>query len=107
MVLKKPASKEVTKPEGFQLEIEKRLQERQASKKPEEEEDHTFHPRPLPTRILEEVVVSNSSLNPFFSLFYQGCDILFIITLFFFLNKGCPREEGSKSNCSRIACICS
>uniref|UniRef100_A0A673MYZ2 Targeting protein for Xklp2-B-like n=1 Tax=Sinocyclocheilus rhinocerous TaxID=307959 RepID=A0A673MYZ2_9TELE len=56
LVPKKPGSKEVTKPEGFQLEIEKRLQERQASKKPEEKEDHTFHPRPLPTRILEEVV---------------------------------------------------
>uniref|UniRef100_A0A671N1T2 TPX2 microtubule nucleation factor n=1 Tax=Sinocyclocheilus anshuiensis TaxID=1608454 RepID=A0A671N1T2_9TELE len=66
LVLKKPASKEVTKPEGFQLEIEKRLQERQASKKPEEEEDHTFHPRPLPTRILEEVVgvPEKKVLNP-------------------------------------------
>ncbi|XP_026055681.1 targeting protein for Xklp2-B-like isoform X1 [Carassius auratus] len=66
LVPKKPASKEVTKPEGFQLEIEKRLQERQASKKPEEEEDHTFHPRPLPTRILEEVVgvPEKKVLNP-------------------------------------------
>lgn len=56
LVPKKPACKEKTKPEGFQLEIEKRLQERQTSKKPEEKEDHTFHSRPLPTRILEEVV---------------------------------------------------
>uniref|UniRef100_A0A673G788 Targeting protein for Xklp2-like n=1 Tax=Sinocyclocheilus rhinocerous TaxID=307959 RepID=A0A673G788_9TELE len=66
LVFKKPASKAVTKPEGFQLEIEKRLQERQASKKPEEEEDHTFHPRPLPTRILEEVVgvPEKKVLNP-------------------------------------------
>ncbi|XP_058620545.1 targeting protein for Xklp2 isoform X1 [Onychostoma macrolepis] len=66
LVLKKPTSKEVTKPEGFQLEIEKRIQERQASKKPEEEEDHTFHPRPLPTRILEEVVgvPEKKVLNP-------------------------------------------
>uniref|UniRef100_A0A8C2HE21 TPX2 microtubule nucleation factor n=1 Tax=Cyprinus carpio TaxID=7962 RepID=A0A8C2HE21_CYPCA len=66
LVPKKPVSKEVTKPEGFQLEIEKRLQERQAGKKPEEEEDHTFHPRPLPTRILEEVVgvPEKKVLNP-------------------------------------------
>ncbi|XP_048034406.1 targeting protein for Xklp2 isoform X2 [Megalobrama amblycephala] len=66
LVPKKPATKEVTKPEGFQLEIEKRLQERQASKKPEEKEDHTFHPRPLPTRILEEVVgvPEKKVLNP-------------------------------------------
>ncbi len=95
MVLKKPASKEVTKPEGFHLEIEKRLQERQASKKPEEEEDYTFHPRPLPTRILEEIVVSNRSLNPFLSLFYQGCDVLFIIPFFFFFFsiKGVPEKK--------------
>uniref|UniRef100_A0A8C2DJ97 TPX2 microtubule nucleation factor n=1 Tax=Cyprinus carpio TaxID=7962 RepID=A0A8C2DJ97_CYPCA len=66
LVPKKPDSKEVTKPEGFHLEIEKRLQERQASKKPEEKEDHTFHPRPLPTRILEEVVgvPEKKVLNP-------------------------------------------
>ncbi|KAG1961018.1 targeting protein for Xklp2 [Pimephales promelas] len=66
LVPKKPAIKEVTKPEGFQLEIEKRLQERQASRKPEEKEDHTFHPRPLPTRILEEVVgvPEKKVLNP-------------------------------------------
>ncbi|RXN17996.1 targeting for Xklp2 isoform X1 [Labeo rohita] len=66
LVPKKPASKEVTKPEGFQLEIEKRLQERQATKKPEEKEDTTFHPRPLPTRILEEVVgvPEKKVLNP-------------------------------------------
>lgn len=54
---KKPAVKEPTKPEGFHLQMEKRAQERQASKKQEEpEEHHTFHSRPLPTRILEEVV---------------------------------------------------
>lgn len=56
LVPKKPAVKEVTRPEGFQLEIEKRLQKRQTSKKPEEPEDHPFHSRPVPTRILEEVV---------------------------------------------------
>ncbi|XP_073669129.1 targeting protein for Xklp2 isoform X2 [Paramisgurnus dabryanus] len=56
IVPKKPAVKEATRPEGFQLEIEKRLHERHANKKPDEPEDHTFHSRPLPTRILEEVV---------------------------------------------------
>ncbi|KAL1021337.1 hypothetical protein UPYG_G00011940 [Umbra pygmaea] len=54
---KKPAVKEPTRPEGFNLHMEKRLAERQASKKPEEpEEQHTFHSRPLPVKILEEVV---------------------------------------------------
>lgn len=57
VVPKKPVAKEVTQPEGFQLEIEKRLQERQSSKKPVETEDYTFHPKPLPLKILEEVVV--------------------------------------------------
>ncbi|XP_051961945.1 targeting protein for Xklp2-like isoform X2 [Xyrauchen texanus] len=66
LVPKKPTVKEVTRPEGFQLEIEKRLQERHASKKPEEPEDYTFHSRPLPTRILEEVVgvPEKKVLNP-------------------------------------------
>ncbi|XP_010873916.2 targeting protein for Xklp2 isoform X2 [Esox lucius] len=54
---KKPAVKEPTRPEGFHLHMDKRLAERQASRKPEEpEEPHSFHPRPLPVRILEEVV---------------------------------------------------
>lgn len=57
---KKPAPKEVTCPEGFQLEVEKRLQERHAVKKTADPEDYTFHSRPLPTRILEEVVVRNT-----------------------------------------------
>ncbi|XP_062247865.1 targeting protein for Xklp2-B-like isoform X2 [Platichthys flesus] len=55
--LKKPAVKEPTVPEGFELQIEKRLQERQISKNPEEEErPHTFISQPLPKRILEGVV---------------------------------------------------
>lgn len=60
--LKKPAAKEPTVPEGFELQIEKRLQERQASK-PQEGEDklHTFKSQPLPKKILDGVVVS---LNP-------------------------------------------
>lgn len=58
LVPKKPPPKDATRPEGFQLEVEKRLQERHTTKKTTEQEDHTFHSRPLPTRILEEVVVS-------------------------------------------------
>lgn len=63
---KKPAPKEATRPEGFQLEVEKRLQDRHVSKKTEEPENHTFHSRPLPTRILEEVVgvPEKKVLNP-------------------------------------------
>ncbi|XP_058498350.1 targeting protein for Xklp2-like [Solea solea] len=53
--LKKPAVKEPTVPEGFELQIEKRLQGRQ---KPQEEEEkpHTFKSQPLPKKILEGVV---------------------------------------------------
>ncbi|XP_033905623.1 targeting protein for Xklp2-A-like isoform X1 [Acipenser ruthenus] len=52
---KKPPVKESTQPIGFDLEIEKRLREREATKIPEEE-DYTFHSRPLPVKILEEIV---------------------------------------------------
>ncbi|XP_069382283.1 targeting protein for Xklp2-B-like isoform X1 [Paralichthys olivaceus] len=55
--LKKPAVKEPTVPEGFQLQIEKRLQDRQVSKNSEEEEKpQTFKSQPLPKKILEGVV---------------------------------------------------
>ncbi|XP_038577520.1 targeting protein for Xklp2 isoform X2 [Micropterus salmoides] len=56
--LKKPAVKEPTVPEGFELQIEKRLQERQSTKKPQEEEEkpHAFKSQPLPKKILEGVV---------------------------------------------------
>uniref|UniRef100_A0A3Q1GEB5 TPX2 microtubule nucleation factor n=1 Tax=Acanthochromis polyacanthus TaxID=80966 RepID=A0A3Q1GEB5_9TELE len=54
--LKKPAVKEPTVPECFQLETEKRLQERQATKKPQEEEPHNFKAKPLPKKILEGVL---------------------------------------------------
>uniref|UniRef100_A0A3B4T9X9 TPX2 microtubule nucleation factor n=1 Tax=Seriola dumerili TaxID=41447 RepID=A0A3B4T9X9_SERDU len=56
--LKKPAVKEPTVPEGFELQIEKRLQGRQATKKPQEDEEkpHIFKPQPLPKKILEGVV---------------------------------------------------
>ncbi|NWJ02905.1 TPX2 protein, partial [Crypturellus undulatus] len=52
---KKPAVKELTQPVGFELEIEKRIQERE-SKKQQEEEHFEFHSRPCPTKILEDVV---------------------------------------------------
>ncbi|XP_061864946.1 targeting protein for Xklp2 isoform X3 [Colius striatus] len=52
---KKPAVKELTQPIGFDLEIEKRIQERE-SKKQQEAERFEFHSRPCPTKILEEVV---------------------------------------------------
>ncbi|KAM6052820.1 targeting protein for Xklp2 isoform 1-T1 [Theristicus caerulescens] len=52
---KKPSVKELTQPIGFELEIEKRIQERE-SKKQQEEEHFEFHSRPCPTKILEDVV---------------------------------------------------
>ncbi|XP_034551521.1 targeting protein for Xklp2 isoform X2 [Notolabrus celidotus] len=55
--LKKPTVKEPTVPEGFELQIEKRLQERQATKPQEDEEKlHAFKSQPLPKKILEGVV---------------------------------------------------
>lgn len=44
-------------PEGFHLQVEKRIQERQAGKAPQEEEQK-FKAQPLPKKILEGVVVS-------------------------------------------------
>ena len=55
---KKPAAKEPTRTQDFELQVEQRLQQRQAARKPDEEEKLVFHPRPLRTRILREVVVS-------------------------------------------------
>ncbi|XP_064247967.1 targeting protein for Xklp2 isoform X2 [Passer domesticus] len=52
---KKPPLKKLTQPIGFQLEIEKRIQERE-NKKQQEEERFEFHSRPCPTKILEDVV---------------------------------------------------
>ncbi|NXT81125.1 TPX2B protein, partial [Zapornia atra] len=52
---KKQPVKELTQPIGFELEIEKRIQERE-SKKQQEEQHFEFHSRPCPTRILEDVV---------------------------------------------------
>ncbi|NXG01448.1 TPX2 protein, partial [Sakesphorus luctuosus] len=50
---KKPSVKELTQPVGFELETDKRIQER---KKQPEEEHFEFHSRPCPTKILENVV---------------------------------------------------
>ncbi|NXG85081.1 TPX2B protein, partial [Stercorarius parasiticus] len=52
---KKPPVKELTQPIGFELEIEKRIQERE-SKKQQEEQHFEFHSRPCPSKILEDVV---------------------------------------------------
>ncbi|NWX44873.1 TPX2B protein, partial [Steatornis caripensis] len=52
---KKPPVKELTQPIGFELEIEKRIQERE-TKKRQEEEHFEFHSRPCPTKILEDIV---------------------------------------------------
>uniref|UniRef100_A0A8C3IVY2 TPX2 microtubule nucleation factor n=1 Tax=Chrysemys picta bellii TaxID=8478 RepID=A0A8C3IVY2_CHRPI len=52
---KKPPVKEPTQPIGFDLEIEKRIQERE-SKKQKEEEHFEFHSRPCPAKILEDIV---------------------------------------------------
>ncbi|KAM4604557.1 targeting protein for Xklp2 isoform 2-T2 [Discoglossus pictus] len=52
--LKKPPVKEPTKAIGFDLEIEKRLQQRE--KKEEEEETYTFHSRPCPSKMLTDVI---------------------------------------------------
>lgn len=60
--LKKPPVKDSTVPDGFELQIEKRLQERQATKKPQEDDEVVqFKSRPLPKKILEGVVVSDSN----------------------------------------------
>ncbi|XP_071966866.1 targeting protein for Xklp2 isoform X2 [Engystomops pustulosus] len=52
---KKPPVKEPTKPIGFNLEIEKRLQQRE-KKDGEEEETFTFHSKPCPSKILADIV---------------------------------------------------
>lgn len=57
-------AKEPTVPEGFQLQVEKRLQDRQAGKTLQEEE-HKFKAQPLPKKILDGVVVSSGLLCVF------------------------------------------
>ncbi|ELW63074.1 Targeting protein for Xklp2 [Tupaia chinensis] len=52
---KKLPVKPPTQPIGFDLEIEKRIQERE-SKKKSEDEHFEFHSKPCPTKILEDVV---------------------------------------------------
>ncbi|XP_032897868.1 targeting protein for Xklp2 [Amblyraja radiata] len=55
-VPKKPHVKETTKPIGFDLEIEKRIREREEIRKTEEVEEYSFHSRPCPSKILDNVV---------------------------------------------------
>lgn len=116
--LKKPAVKEPTVPEGFELQIEKRLQERQATKPQEGEEKlHIFKSQPIPKKILEGVVVSNPGtslvLNTriytktrLFFLFYQE-NIIFTVVKKHVPSTGFAREEGSACNCARISSFCS
>ncbi|KAM8864791.1 targeting protein for Xklp2 isoform 1-T4 [Spinachia spinachia] len=56
--LKRPAVKEPTVPEGFELQVDKRLQGRQAAKRSQEGEEKvdSFKAQPLPKRILEGVL---------------------------------------------------
>lgn len=109
--LKKPAVKEPTVPEGFELEIEKRLQERQATKKPQEgdEKPQNFKANPLPKKVLEGVVVSLKT-DDFQSLIcplqkgrfcYVGIQFLRILS-----STGTARKESCKSDCSRVSCLC-
>eukprot|EP00069_Balaena_mysticetus_P021389 bmy_00516T0 len=60
---KKPPVKPSTQPIGFDLEIEKRIQERE-SKKKLEDEHFEFHSRPCPTKILEDVGVPEKKVLP-------------------------------------------
>ncbi|XP_018089643.1 targeting protein for Xklp2-A isoform X1 [Xenopus laevis] len=55
VLLKKPLVKEPTKAIGFDLEIEKRIQQRE-KKEEIEEETFTFHSRPCPSKMLTDVV---------------------------------------------------
>lgn len=59
--LKKPAVREPTVAQGFELQVEKRLQKRQVGKPAEEEKEKAppFKSQPLPKKILEGVVVSS------------------------------------------------
>lgn len=59
--LKKPPAKEPTVPEGFELQIEKRLQKRQGDKARDDDKPHHFKSHPLPRKILEGVIVSLNS----------------------------------------------
>lgn len=74
--LKKPPVKDPTVPEGFELQIEKRLQKRQTSKPLDEEKPHNFKSHPLPKKILEGVVVSlDSGMQGYLQVsFFSMCD---------------------------------
>ncbi|KAM9751139.1 LOW QUALITY PROTEIN: targeting protein for Xklp2 [Menidia menidia] len=65
--LRRPAVREPTVPEGFRLEVERRLQERQAARPPEGDGDQApaFRANPLPRRLLEGVVGLPEKKVPF------------------------------------------
>lgn len=75
-VLKKPSVKDPTVPEGFEFQIEKRLQNRQNSKPKDEEKPPNFKSHPLPIKILEGVVVSlDSGMQGYLQVsFFSLCD---------------------------------
>lgn len=96
--LKKPAVKEPTVPEGFELEIEKRLQERQATKKPQEDDEkpQNFKAKPLPKKVLEGVVVSLNT-DEFQSCFFIAERQIFTVWEYCFknplINRDCQKRK--------------
>lgn len=117
--LKKPAVKEPTVPEGFELQIEKRLQERQATKPQEGEEKlHIFKSQPIPKKILEGVVVSNPGtslvLNTriytktrLFFLFYQENIIFTVVKKTRPINRVCQRGRFCLQLCQNLQLLLS
>lgn len=101
--LKKPPVKDPTVPEGFELQIEKRLQKRQTSKPQDEEKPHNFKSHPLPKKILEGVVVSlDSGLQGYIQVsFFSMCDCPMFCGA-----PGFAREEGAASNGPRVSSFC-
>lgn len=103
--------KEPTVPEGFELEIEKRLQERQVHKKPQDgEKPNSFKAKPLPKKVLDGVVVSPihsfiQSLILFNISMMASCCPRVGTKLDVLLLAGLTREESHVSNCTRIPCI--
>ena len=65
--------KETTVPQGFVLETDRRIRERQANKSEDEEDQYEFHANPLPRKILERPVVGASSKCLKYDYFYAYC----------------------------------
>lgn len=102
--LKKPSVKEPTVPESFELQIEKRLQDRQIGKKPQEGEEkpHAFKHQPLPRKILEGVVVSS---DPARATWLRG-NAQLIIRTHVLLSTGITRQESAAYHCARVSSLC-